>query len=167
MNRNPVAMAGTATVCVLLAGGWAVWSIWGSLEVAPDSVQYSTDSFYSTDDGASYFRDSGDRLSPFIRDGKTAVRAHVFTCDRGKTRFVGYLERVSEEGKRRLAAIPADANAPEDLAARNAILLTATEVKKPLAASAWIPQRRRAEAQVVMDVRCPDGTGTVPEPVMP
>ena len=42
------------------------------------------------------------RVPPFELDGKQAVGVMVYSCDEGKTRFVGYLYRYTPEGKARV-----------------------------------------------------------------
>jgi hypothetical protein len=64
--------------------------------------------FFTTDDGKSFFVDRFDRVPPFRKDGKTAVRAQVFSCDDGRTKFVGYLEMYA----------PLDKAALEDVLAK-------------------------------------------------
>ncbi len=60
-----------------------------------------TKAYFTTDDSspdaakAALFTDSADNLPPFQKDGKTAYLACVFTCDGGKTTWVGYLERFT------------------------------------------------------------------------
>jgi len=53
-------------------------------------------SFYSIDDGRSYFADDQNKVVPFIKDGKEAVRAYVFRT--GDVTSVHYLERFTPEG---------------------------------------------------------------------
>lgn len=53
--------------------------------------------FYSSDDGQSWFEDDINKAPPFMKDGKEAVIAHLFTCE-GK-KFVGYLETFTPEYK--------------------------------------------------------------------
>jgi hypothetical protein len=59
-------------------------------------------SFFSTDDGATYFPEDSSKIPPFDYKGKTAVRAYVFSCD-GKP-FVAYLQRYTPEAKKQLEA---------------------------------------------------------------
>src|SRR5947207_12339964 len=70
-------------------------------------VRIMTKSYYSTDDGKTYFEDSADHLVPFDKDGKEAVRAHVFQCGGGAP-FVGYLEKLDSKVKARLDDFFAD-----------------------------------------------------------
>lgn len=54
--------------------------------------------FFSTDDGATWFEDSIDKVPPFMVGDKEAVLAHVFICN-GK-KFVGYVEKYTSEYKK-------------------------------------------------------------------
>jgi hypothetical protein len=55
--------------------------------------------FYTVDDGKTFFVDDINNISPFEHDGRTAYRCYVFSCDGGKTKFVGRLERYTSQGK--------------------------------------------------------------------
>ena len=66
----------------------------------------STRTRTTVDDGATYFPDDANKIPPFTKDGKEAVRARVFSCDGGKTKYVAYLERITPKAK---AAIDATA----------------------------------------------------------
>jgi hypothetical protein len=54
--------------------------------------------YYSTDDGKSLFIDADDQTTPFFHDGKAAVKAYLYTCDGGVTRWVQCLEKHDEGG---------------------------------------------------------------------
>jgi len=55
--------------------------------------------FFTTDDGKTLFVDSSDRVPPFDHAGQPAVMAYVFTCDGGKTQWVGYLSKYSDQDR--------------------------------------------------------------------
>jgi hypothetical protein len=100
--------------------------------------------FYSTDDGKSWFPDAADRPSPFEKDGRRAYRVFVWKSADGK-QFVSHLERRAA-GQTMPAA---------DL-----------EVKKPgTSENAWVKSSSPA-AQKVMAPIGPDGRLAV-EPVLP
>ena len=111
----------------------------------------TTKVFYTVDDGKTFFADEGDKLAPFDNDGKEAVRAHVYSCDNGKTRFVGYLERLTPGLRQRLGA----ANLPEQRSRIEAAEASGHEIKKPLEAG-WTSMTE-PKAQSIREVKCPDG----------
>ena len=59
--------------------------------------------FFTDDDGKTWFPDDAKRVPPFDRNGKPAVRAHVYKCG-GKT-FVNHMERYTPEAKKKVEAI--------------------------------------------------------------
>ncbi|MBC7784661.1 MAG: hypothetical protein H7144_12555 [Burkholderiales bacterium] len=44
-------------------------------------------------------------LSPATHSGKSAYRAHVYSADGGKTKLIGYFERISDAAKPRVEAL--------------------------------------------------------------
>jgi hypothetical protein len=58
--------------------------------------------FYSDDDGQTWFIDSVYRTTPFDHNGKQAVRAMIYSCDHGNTKFCAYLLRHKASDKKRL-----------------------------------------------------------------
>lgn len=130
INEHP-ALAGS--VVALLAIAAIVWSV-GSSSRTPSQERPTL--FYSVDDGATHFRDDALRVAPFQHEGREAVRALLFTADGGKTTFVGYLEKFSDEAAARLR------EAGDDVRARLDLLSTlppeSTLLKKP-GAGEWIP----------------------------
>lgn len=90
LSASPV--AGVAITIVLIAGaGAGVW--WGT---KAKEYNPATSAFYTLDDGKTLFEDDAAKAVSFTKDGRLAVRAHVYTCDNGRTRFVAYLERLPE-----------------------------------------------------------------------
>lgn len=116
--------------------------------------------YFSDDDGKTWFTAPADSLPPFDHSGKPAVRAYLFTTDGGKTRFVGYLERFSEGARKALQNSRQGTLVPlnELTAAANDV-----EVKTP-GDSLWI-KRTDPAAKKVMSVTAPPGSSGVPTPV--
>jgi hypothetical protein len=112
--------------------------------------------YYTTDDGATFFPDDLNKISPYDKDGKKAVRAHVFSCDGGKTKFVGFLERQTAKAAPAVAAIP-PSDAKQFPEAISDALRRFSEVKHAKAPekewSAW----GTPASQKVIFVFCPDG----------
>jgi len=89
-----------------------------------------TSVYFSADDGKTYFPLDAATASPTQHDGKVAWRAHVFSCDGGKTLFVGYLSKFSP-------------------------IIEESLVKRPRETQ-WF-QLSSAPATAVLNVKCPDG----------
>ncbi len=104
----------------------APWLIFGrGLMDQSRGPQIPTQAYYSVDDGQTFFADDINLVPPFEKDGKMAVRAHVFTCDGGKTPFVAYLERYTPEAKGKIEAMKEGA----DPAGMEEVWMTGIEVK--------------------------------------
>ena len=63
--------------------------------------------FFTTDDGFTWFADEVNKVPPFNKRGKAAVRAIVSSCGGGKP-FVNHLERYEAERRSRLDAYYAE-----------------------------------------------------------
>jgi hypothetical protein len=125
-------------------------------------VPIPSSAYYSTDDGATFFTDTADRVSPFDHQGTSANRAMVYTCDGGKTRFVGYLQRLTEEAHQRVAS---SGNNSLDSASLQHLGPADFEIKKPGSNNAWVNRANLSSAAVIMAVHCPDGSpATLSEP---
>ena len=108
-------------------------------------------SFYSDDDGKTWFVDQVSKVPPFDHNGKQAVRATVFRCRANKP-FVAYLQRFSAAEKAKVEA--AVAKAPESL--QMVEYQTPMEAKKPGDAQ-WV-SAPGAEYQKAITPVCPDGS---------
>lgn len=121
-----------------------------------------TRAFFTTDDGATLFDDSADQVAPFDHDGRQAVQARVFSCDGGKTRFVGFLERTPDKAK--AAAAPA---APPQQGGRDLRPILSV-IRAPNAPSAkWVPKNSPEGAAITGAIKCPDGGDAQPVEVFP
>ena len=110
--------------------------------------------YFTVDDGKNWFLDDASRLPPFDRDGMEASRAYLYRCGENGKPFVGYLERLTPEQKKRVQAAREQSAAGRPVAP---LLDTAegTEVKAPGQGS-WIKQSD-PRARALMMPKCPDG----------
>jgi hypothetical protein len=114
--------------------------------------------WFSTDDGATLFKDDVSHVPPFDRDGHEAVGAVPYTADSGKHQWVQYLTKFDSK----VAAPPAESAMLGVRSAPVGILL----VKKP-GATEWVPFMGRRSAEIVTP-KTPAGMGTgKPEQVYP
>ena len=114
--------------------------------------------YFTIDDGQNLFVDTNAKLPPFEKDGKQAVRAHVFEC--GGKRVVGYLSRYTQEAKAALAeakSYQGTGKPPPNARALASIGTTGLEVKRPGDAQ-WVKQGDVARATRIRTFRCPDGS---------
>jgi hypothetical protein len=141
---------------VFLGRGWRYFTAAVDVDLSPTSTKpttrvsaaairpaatQATHLYFTTDEGKTLFIEQASTRTPFQHDGKLACRAHVFSCDGGKTNFVGYLSKNS-------------AIAGEDL------------IRRP-GEERWFPISSPGAA-VIMGVKCPgDEAGKTPVEVFP
>ena len=157
INRNPKQ---ASIIAASLIGVALLFIIWYN---CTGTAAGSGKSYYSIDDGQTFFEDDSKKIPPFKHEGKDAVRAHVFTCDGGATKFVGYLEMYNPQDKKLME----DALAGKAPPAAYAGFSGQAMVKKPGPQFQWIalmPGTTQFYAQTVQ-VTCPDGK--TPERVYP
>ena len=145
LSRNRKVLAVVALVVVALAT-YGVWR-W----INPSGPVIVTRGYFTDDDGETLFVDAIMRKAPFDHGGKIAVRAHAFSADGGKTRFVGYLEKDSPDVATRRA---------EALARGESENLDTNEpvVKKPGDPNApWLSRLDEPKFSAIIDVMTPDG----------
>jgi hypothetical protein len=156
IRNHPTAAAIAAIVVALGAVGYTLRS---SVQGPPTA---SVKAFYTTDEGQTIFiADMNQAIPPFEHNGKPACRVWMYTCDGGKTRFPGYLERFTPEAKKRMEA------ARQGKATGASPMPGDVEVKKPGAGHAWVSRANTAEAAKVTAVTDPRGGNEEPEIVMP
>jgi hypothetical protein len=96
INAKKSAGYGLAALFLLAAGGVLAYTQWPQHRFAGKTA------FYSDDDGQTWFIDTVYKSTPFDHNGKQAVRAVVYSCENGKTKFCAYLMRDTPEDKKRL-----------------------------------------------------------------
>ncbi len=166
INQSPKLTGVIAGVIALLALFLIAWNLFGHGNA---QNTYRGKTFFSDDDGGTWFIDDASRLPPFDHNGKTAYRAVLYRCGSGKP-FVAYLGKYSDaqlarmdEMKKEIAARDPGED-PERLVANLPM-----DVKKP-GDSKWeagfAPKGANydpAAYEKVTTVVCPQGEGT---PVM-
>ena len=160
LRDNPRAAAIIATVLVI-GGGWFLYvRVAGSVPLSGPPREL----FVTVDEGKTFFSAPAEKLPPFQHDGKTALRAYVFTC--GEKPFVGYLERYSERAKAlMLEAWKAQRETPAP-PSLNPEMLGGIEVKRP-GDTKWVRHSDLARAAEIMSVRCPDQPDKKAEMILP
>lgn len=137
--------------------GRQLWS--GEQEGLPAKAYYTTDDASPAAAMAALFVDDGDRLTPFDHNGKPAYRAHVFTCDGGRTTFVSHLERYTPDGLKKMRDMldKGERTVPGAVVIEQDVIANGTQIKRP-GDKDWVLQGNDRLAGPVLDVRCPDGT---------
>jgi hypothetical protein len=152
LNKNPSITTGVTAGIVVLAIGVNVWQLLprgGSSAMGNGTPK----SFYSDDDGATYFADDATKIPPFDHNGKKAVRAQVFQCGNNPP-FVGILQRYTADAKAKMEK--ARSGKPGDVVMED-FEITGLEIKKPKTGdTGWIRQTD-PKAGTVSRVTCPDG----------
>jgi hypothetical protein len=156
LNRNPKLAGGLAAAAVVVVVGLVGYQLL-QFNAAPDEPM----SFFSVDDGQTYFAAPISNIDPFEHKGKTAVRAIVYRI--GGEEKVGYLRRHTPEGKQLLEA-NAKARAdgkPEKTGDLIRVSQREIEVKKPGEAN-WVSIRDQENYyKVTLTPVAPDGTAAV------
>ena len=135
-----------------LAGGAAV------IQAVSGRHKYQVkppDSYFTADDGRTWFAGSSTSYPPFDHDGHTAVRAYVFQC--GGKQFVGYMERYSSKAK---ASLDAGGQLSPWMARFG------RELKRP-GDPGWTPVKDEATESRIANIKCPDGGSGVPDEIEP
>lgn len=152
MNDSPRLTVGVVSTIALLATGFVVMQVLAGRRTFPSK---SPDSFFTVDDGKTFFVASSDNVPPFEYKGKQAVHAYVFEC-RGK-RFVAYMDRYTPEAR---AAMVSGKATPDTVR-------FGRELKKP-GSTTWIKSGNPAtEDPLTAVVKCPEGHPDIPEAVEP
>jgi hypothetical protein len=150
-NRGP-AVKGAIVVGLALVAGFMFWTALGG-----GKPRDANEAFYTTNDGRTTFVDNFFRAYPFDHDGKPAYRAYVYQTSKGN-KFVGYLERYTDQGLSALEPVLSQNINPEQLRQQiQGIRQKYTEVKKPDDPNAkWYPAGS-SQAADIEAVSSPDG----------
>jgi hypothetical protein len=165
LNQNRAAKI-TLSICAVAAVAVVVGMQFRSADAVGDGKHI----FITLDDGKTLVLHDADQLPPFEFQGKTAYQANVFTSD-GKTRFVGFLQRYTPQGKRMMEETrkknqgSSSQNNSRAMPSFNAALLDGIEIKRP-GDKDWVKQSDTARANKILDVTCPNENRPA-DPVIP
>jgi hypothetical protein len=151
LNEHPsVAIAGGGGI-VVLAIGLIVMQVLASRHHYPDGPPQS---YFTVDDGKTFFAASSTNVPPFDHNGQQAVAAYVFEC--GGQKFVGYMERFTPKYH---DYVVANGRTPE--ANRYG-----RELKRP-GDTKWLQSGDLQKEGELEDIRCPNGGTDIPVAVEP
>jgi hypothetical protein len=154
INSSPAIAIGLALL-VVLACGWFLWR-----DMQPAGPRPATSGFFTVDEGQTWFTDDLNRIAPFDKDGKPAVRVYLFECEGSDKPVVGYLERYTTKGKAAFEKYRAEQKAkpgvmPASLGEFASLGPAAMEVKRP-GDAAWTNTAQK-EALSITQFACPSG----------
>jgi hypothetical protein len=149
-----------AIAAVLMIIGACIYAYMNSGDLRPPGYRSV---FFTTDDGKTWFEDSVENVAPYTKDGKQAVQAHVYSCNGGKVKFVGYLERMSPEAKAEIDKYKAMNSMPDTPTAQR-IYEGGVQVKRP-GEPEW--KSKSTFGFEGPPVKCPDGTTKDLTPFVP
>jgi hypothetical protein len=164
INRNPKVAAGVGAGLIALT---VVFVLFQLLDLNGASGVPSADehAFFSVDDGKTWFVGDVKTLAPFDHGGKQAVRAYVYECD--GQRFVGFLERYTDEGKRaRQQVLDAAKTGRPDGRLVYISSMTGRELKRP-GDKNWTVAKDQQTIESITTVRCPRDPSHAPQLVQP
>jgi hypothetical protein len=153
-NNRKLGLTFAAILC-LCAAGISSYYLWPRGEKVDPTITY-----YSDDDGQTYFKDSVYKFAPFDHDGRTAVEAVI--AESGGHTFVAYLTRFTPEARKKLQDKYDDAvknNLPVqqtvlDFMSNPPISMEGMEVKLPGSGHEWVPRSQLR----YLDVKSPNGS---------
>jgi len=153
INEKPaIASAVVIGVILLLIGMIALQLRGNHPPTGPSGMQ----SYYTADDGRTWFADAEEQIPPFQHDGSLAVRCYVFKTD-DSAPFAGYLEQYTSKMHDELTGI-VKTTGP-------IFSESGTMVKRP-GDKSWIPLGTPVGQQIV-HVKNPHGSAEPPQPVYP
>jgi len=160
LTKHQPLVIGIASVAIIAGVASSIWQ-------ARNSGSSPGGAYFTVDDGQTLFTDKALRMAPFEKDGKQAVRAHVFMC--GGKQVVGYLSRYSADALQALAEAKAasqQGKPPPNVGKLSSIGMTGTEYKKPGDAK-WISGTESARIASIRAFKCSDGTVPTQEATPP
>jgi hypothetical protein len=157
LKEKPSVGIAIAAIFVLLTAVITVARFW------PTKTADLSQSYYSDDDGQTWFADSAFRVPPFDHNGKTAFGAQIFSYADGKKQFCAYLVQYTPDAKKKMEAALADAarkgEAPGSITLYQDRTFTKNglRVKKPGAGNSWMSYGD-PKANEVFTIKSPDGS---------
>lgn len=131
------------------------------MTLMPSGPKKVTRGFFTVDEGKTWFIDDVQRITPFDKDGKPAVRGYLFKCPGGKV-YCGLLSRHTDSARKKADEFKSqnpDKPIPDDLLVKGS-----RDFRQP-AKKQWVNDTSNEIFQVTTQKSCPDGS--YPEPSMP
>ena len=159
LNENPSITTGATIAIIVIALIWIGVQLFGSGNNVggPRNLYFTTDDSSPEAAKAAMFEADAKNLPPFDHDGKPAYQVMLYSCDGGKTTWIGYLRRYSKEGLAQLNAMRDNKDkGPIPPGTMNIPAIAMMEVKVP-GPGKWLNQSD-PKARDLQNVHCPDGS---------
>lgn len=156
IQGKPIAGIAIAVVLLLVSGLILARTYW------PQKRAKLSQTFYTDDDGATWFADSAYLVPPFDHNGKTAVFAEVFSYDNGSKKLCAYETEYTPRAKKRLEDALAEAQKNDQPPASVSLFHDRTfmtegmQVKRP-GSTKWVSMAD-PQANSLCSVQSPDGS---------
>lgn len=147
-EKPRITTAITVAVILVVLGYIVYTNMRGGVGGGPGPVP--NQSFFTVDDGKTWFAADANNIPPFEHNGRQAVLARVYRCD-GKT-FVNHMERFTPQAKKRLEEALARSAGGADVFLAD---MGGIEVKAP-GSGEWISASHPSAAKVIAP-KCPGG----------
>lgn len=158
LNKNRNLTSAIMIVLIVLTLGYTFWYLNSS-----GAPSITAKSWYTVDEGKTWFADGIYKSTPFEKDGKQAYGAAVFKCGDGEP-FVPFVTRLGDRflaEARKLEASGDEAFGPKF----EALQTQGLEVRK-IGTDKWVLVNSPAGERIVSEgLRCPDNSNV--SPVMP
>jgi hypothetical protein len=176
ISKRPWVAVSTAVVFIVAA---LYMSLRGG---PPQHTSYKVNTYFTDDDGATFFAGEGSKLYELQGRAKPAYRATVCTCDGGKTQFVAYISRTPNElidalrGQQATLDNMVRTVPPSDprvqklsdaVTAKSTAVASAIQVKRPGKDSQWLRADEAAGQAIISQIKGPPGQTGAPEVVLP
>ncbi len=159
INEKRSVSLGVAILMLICAGVYAGYTMHG-----PRPRPKGDKAFYTVDDGKTWFVDSIYKVPPFIHDGKTAVRALVYSYDNGQKQFCPTVERYSPEMEKKMDDAVIQANRDGMPLSSISLFnspgtLNEMEIKRAGTDDDWVSRGDRDSSwKVLSSIKAPDGS---------
>ncbi|MDB5325497.1 MAG: hypothetical protein JWM57_1066 [Phycisphaerales bacterium] len=163
IGKHSKASAAVVGVLVLGAGYYAYRN-------ADEASLAAGNTYFSRDEGKSFFADDGKKAGGLERSSPPAYRAIVASCDGGSHRFVAYLvrtprnllsqiDKLDAEMKALPASTPTDVRLKigqqmDELSLKS---VNSTEVLRPGQGAKWVAMRSADGLDIQQNIKCPPG----------
>ena len=159
LNKNPSITTGVTIGIIVIAIIAIVWQMFSG---RPNVNNIK--SFYTVDDGKTWFEDKATLNPPYDYKGQPAVRAYVFKCgDNGKP-FVAYMERFTADALKKIEAASANPTNADPMQMET-LYTTGMEIKRPGGAK-WVLRTTAEGDKIQSDLKCPEGGNANIQPVI-
>jgi hypothetical protein len=153
INQKPAIASVLIVGLILFLLGMIVIQLRGNRPLSgPSGMQ----SYFTTDDGRTWFADAAEQIPPFDHNGLPAVRCYVFETA-NSANFAGYLETYTQQIHDELTGVTHVAGPVNTEAG--------SFVKRP-GDKNWVLEMSPA-GQRIVKVKSPDGSAEPPQPVLP